>query len=66
MWEWPKITRAADGKRRRIRASRPVACPLSWIIPTVRPSMSVVSVSGAPQEATSGPSLLPITALTGA
>ena len=44
----------------------PVASPLSWIIATGRPSRSSSSAGGAPQAATSGPSLLPSTARTGA
>ena len=45
---------------------RPVRGPLSWIIPTAQPARSSSSVSGAPQAATSGPSLLPSTTRTGA
>src|SRR5262249_7065925 len=47
-------------------AGRPAAWPESWIMATSRPPRSRDSVSGAPQAATSGLSLLPRTARTGA
>ena len=48
MWECPKTTRSAVGNRRRIRAVRPCAAPLSWIIATRSPPRSSSRVSGAP------------------
>ena len=66
MCEWPNTTRPASGNRPRSRASRPAAGPLSCTIATRRPSTVTTAVSGAPQAATSGPSLLPMTAVTGA
>ena len=32
MWEWPKTTASASGKRARMRARRPSAGPASWSI----------------------------------
>src|SRR5215813_2229743 len=66
MWEWPKTSRSAAGNQRRSRAPRPAAGPESCTIARRRPARSVSRVSGAPQAATSGPSLLPSTARTGA
>ena len=54
------------GNRRRSRAIRPALEPLSWIIATASPLTTSSSVSGAPQAATSGRSLLPSTTRTGA
>jgi hypothetical protein len=66
MWEWPNTTSWAAGKRLRSRAGRPLAGPLSWIIAIASPARTIARVSGAPRAATSGPSLLPRTARTGA
>src|SRR6266705_3031706 len=60
MCEWPNTTRPAPGNQRRSRAGRPLAWPESCTMATRRPLMSVSSRSGAPQAATSGPSLLPL------
>src|SRR5690348_37898 len=66
MWECPNTTRSAPGNLRRSRVSRPAAAPLSCTMLTFRPSRSSSAVLGAPHSATSGPSLLPSTAVTGA
>src|SRR5215468_10731152 len=66
MWEWPKTTRSAAGNRRRSRAARPEAGPESCTIARRTPARSASRVSGAPQAATSGASLLPSTTRTGA
>src|SRR5215469_7054142 len=66
MCECPNTTRSASGNFRRMRTSRPAAGPLSWIIATRRPATEKTAVCAAPQAATSGPSLLPATAITGA
>src|SRR6516164_3698910 len=66
MCECPNTTRPAPGNFRRMRASRPAAGPLSWIIATRRPATEKAVVWAAPQAMTSGPSLLPATAVTGA
>src|SRR5215475_836596 len=66
MWEWPNTTRSASGNLCRSRAARPEAGPESCTMARRTPPRSVSRVSGAPQAATSGPSLLPSTARTGA
>ena len=49
MWECPKITRSAAGKRLRMRATRPARGPLSWIMPTAKPlELEVERLRGAP------------------
>ena len=54
------------GKPAAKSRSRPSFAPASWIMPTRRPARSSSAVSLAPHALTSGPSLLPTTACTGA
>ena len=63
MWEWPKTTASASGKRARIRASRPLAGPASWTTAIVAPSMSIAVDSGSSRRS-SALSTLPWTATT--
>src|SRR4029450_2001974 len=62
----PNTTSSAPGKRPRRRRARPGAGPASWTMATGRPARSSSRGPGGPQAATSGSSLLPSPARTGA
>src|SRR4051794_10205967 len=63
MWEWPKTTAAASGKRARSRSSRPVAGPASWTTPSSAPPAVRPAGSRGPARR-SAASAFPATATT--
>src|SRR4051812_29729976 len=63
-WEWPKTTASAPLNRARIRSSRPVRCPASWIIAIRAPPASTTRAAGSIARSASS-STLPWTPWTG-